>query len=134
MDIGNPIEAMASAIYSATIRDLPDIEYEYRKPGTGPDWESENRKRRPDAGRDIEAVQFSQTWGSTVLGFGGVGGASMTSAYVTVVHCMRAQASAVYFAGRFAYLIKKPHRIFYDDIRTNSMADVSKAHSRYKSP
>ena len=53
---------------------------------------------------DFEVHMFEQTWGSTALGFGGMGGQAMTTAntYVFVpVTCN--QNAFVYFGGQFAY-------------------------------
>jgi hypothetical protein len=55
---------------------------------------------------DFELYTFEQTWGSTALGFGGMGGQAITSArtYVFVpINCN--QQCIVYFAGRFAYKV-----------------------------
>lgn len=51
---------------------------------------------------------FPQTWGSTALGFGGIGGAAMTTAQTVVVFTYGAPIgkAAVYFGGRFAYLVE----------------------------
>ena len=53
---------------------------------------------------DFEICIFEQTWGSTCLGFGGVGGQAMTAANTYVfVPVMCNQDCFVYFGGRFAY-------------------------------
>jgi hypothetical protein len=52
---------------------------------------------------DMEIEIFSQTWGSTALGFGGIGGQMMTSAYTILVFVESKTKCFVYFAGRFAY-------------------------------
>ena len=116
MRIGSPFDALHEAIASATHKDLPDIEYwnrdwmAYRKlskdeqarlrPGEGP---GETRKRRPGAD-EVEIVMFPQTWSSTALGYGGMGGAAMTPAYTVIVSDMN--MFCVYFGcGRLAYAI-----------------------------
>ena len=53
---------------------------------------------------DFDMYTFEQTWGSTALGFSGIGGQAITTAntYVFVpVTCN--QNAFVYFGGRFAY-------------------------------
>lgn len=62
-------------------------------------------KERPQI-NDFELYTFSQTWGSTALGFDGIGGQAMTSArtYVLVPQNCN-QNCFVYFAGRFAYAV-----------------------------
>jgi hypothetical protein len=53
---------------------------------------------------DFEIHIFEQVWGSTALGFGGMGGQAITSATTYVLVPIHANARCfVYFAGRFAY-------------------------------
>lgn len=76
---------------------------------------------------DFEIYTFEQTWGSTALGFGGIGGQAMTSAttYVFVpVTCN--QKCFVYFAGRFAYAVNYSKE-FMDDVLKCNMASVAKS-------
>jgi hypothetical protein len=68
---------------------------------------------------DVEVFHFVQTWGSTALGFGGIGGSSMTSAYTTVV--LMDGSAAVYFAGRHAYSIPEYNTEFIVDVRSQNM-------------
>ena len=98
---------MASALYSAIHKDLPDVEYTYREPpvrdkngNRSTERKEEKRYRRPVADR-VNVIQFYQTWGSTALGFGGVGMASISTADTTIVES-EDRWVAVYFAGRFA--------------------------------
>ena len=76
---------------------------------------------------DFELYTFKQTWGSTALGFGGIGGQAMTEArtYVFVpVTCN--QKCFVYFAGRFAY--KADYcKALVEDIRNQNMEPVYRA-------
>lgn len=131
MHYGDPLNAMACALYSAIIKDLPDVEYIHRSPQrlneegeiVRPGVE-EIRTRRPHQDR-IEVTQFPQVWPSTALGFGGIGGASMTTADTTIITGERDEA-AVYFAGRFAYLVKQPNEEFYEALRRQQLAPVSK--------
>ena len=128
--MNNPIEDMASAVYSAILRDLPEYESiiqtmrEIREeiPGT-------LVKRRYHI-HEISACQFVQTWGSTALGFGGIGGQALTSAYTTIISTP--DYSAVYFGGRFAYLAKTENKEFQEDFYSQRMAEVSKSH-KYQS-
>ena len=75
---------------------------------------------------------FVQTWGSTALGFGGIGGAAMTSAYVCVIESNLLGQFAVYFDGRLAYRIEQSNSKFKEDIAAQQMADVNKAKGRYE--
>lgn len=74
---------------------------------------------------DFELYTFEQIWGSTALGFGGVGGQAMTTArtYVFVpANCN--QKCFVYFAGRFAYAVNYS-QIFMDDVLKGNVEAVS---------
>lgn len=53
---------------------------------------------------DFELHTFKQTWGSTALGFGGIGGQAITEANTYVfIPLVDNQKCLVYFGGRFAY-------------------------------
>ncbi len=126
----NPIETLAEAIYSATLRDLPGIEYESKTieqrknnlPG-------ELKKRRPDQ-RDITIRHFPQIWGSTALGFGGMGGASMSEAYTTIVF-LNNTIAAVYFGGGFAYSVMV-NEVFMKDVTACRAGSISDAQKNYE--
>ena len=83
----NPIQVLHETLGAALYRDLPDIEYSDR------DWSRwkvlskeeqteaiknnnvpETKKTRRPHDEDVEVYLFPQTWGSTALGYGGVGG------------------------------------------------------------
>lgn len=71
---------------------------------------------------DFEMISFNQTWGSTALGFGGIGGQAMTSArtYVFVpVTCE--EDCLVYFAGKFAYSVPYSQE-FVEDVKGENVA------------
>lgn len=128
MSTDYPIEALAGALHAACLRDLPDIPYRDR------DWEAHRkamdaltkeekaalyekerstgqaegpfieRTRRPTP-HGCSVVMFPQTWGSTALGFGGIGGQAITNAYTIIVECDHTGYRAVYFGGgKLAYL------------------------------
>ena len=94
----NPIQVLHETLGAALYRDLPDIEYSDR------DWSRwkvlskeeqteaiknnnvpETKKTRRPHDEDVEVYLFPQTWGSTALGYGGIGGSAMTSDYTVVV-------------------------------------------------
>lgn len=82
-----------------------------------------NPRNKPDA---FDLYMFEQTWGSTALGFGGIGGDAMTSAMTYVFVPQVEDDCIVYFAGRFAY--KVPYsRVFADDIAKQHMEPVYRA-------
>lgn len=76
---------------------------------------------------DTAVYSFPQTWGSTALGFGGIGGQAFTTAQ-TVVVVYRAYENpiqtAVYFGGRFAYKVETPNNEFWNDLRSMNMGEV----------
>ena len=76
---------------------------------------------------DFDMFIFAQTWGSTDLGFGGIGCQVMTTAntYVFVpVTCH--QNCFVYFDGRFAYQVPYSE-VFMEDVRNHRMVSQSSA-------
>lgn len=90
----------------------------------------------PMASRSVEEHEcfvhmFLQVWGSTALGFGGIGGQACTNAYTVVVFgpCYDA---AVFFGGRLAYHIHQPNRQFHEDVAAHSMSSVGSARKRYE--
>lgn len=129
MRLGNPIVAVASSLYSALLTDLPEVEYESRSfRGSLEKDESVKKKRRPYE-EEVSVYCFPQMWGSTALGFGGMGGASMTNAYtVVVVHNKNA---CVYFDGRLAYAIDSFPKEFWDDVKAQRVPSVEKAKTKY---
>lgn len=76
---------------------------------------------------DFEIIIFPQTWGSTALGFGGMGGQAITTAdtIVCIPECVD-QPCFVYFAGRFAYAVEWSER-FAKDVARHGMLPVSRA-------
>ena len=76
---------------------------------------------------DFELYTFNQTWGSTALGFGGVGVQAITEARTYVFVPMNCnQKCFVYFAGRFAYKADWCEAI-WEDIKNQNMAEVIRA-------
>lgn len=141
--------ALHSALAAACYQDLPDIEYHDRDWNA---WRAMSKEQQADAMRnntvpgisrkrrpqdyDVEVVMFPQTWGSTALGYGGMGGASITSAYTVVVS--EGDCHCVYFGrGELAYRIvgntmtPQGRENWFNDIRSQSLADRMRAASRY---
>jgi hypothetical protein len=75
---------------------------------------------------------FPQTWGSTALGFGGIGGQAITSAYVCVIESNLVGSYAVYFGGRLAYVIDRPNEKFIEDISKQRMVDANAGRKKYE--
>lgn len=76
---------------------------------------------------DFELHTFEQIWGSTALGFGGMGGQAITTArtYVLIPRLCN-QNCFVYFNGKFAYAVPYSD-ILMKDIRSQNMASVAKS-------
>ena len=76
---------------------------------------------------DFELHLFPQVWGSTALGFGGIGGQAMTEAmtYVFIPENVR-QNCFVYFGSRFAYSCPYSDT-FMIDVKNRNMASVSRS-------
>jgi hypothetical protein len=132
MKSGAPIDTLHHALAHAAHAAFPEIEYEDR------DWEHYSKtkedkrikKKRKPSEYDMEVrAMFPQTWGSTALGFGGIGGAAMTTAYTVVVECMGAYA--VYFGGHHAYTITQPNDQFFEDVAKQRMSAVRGAQKAY---
>jgi len=80
---------------------------------------------------DYQIHSFDQIWGSTALGFGGVGGSMMTTetTYVLIPDTIQDRAF-VYFGGRFAYVAVVNDR-FIEDLEKHDMKSVIIASQRY---
>lgn len=80
---------------------------------------------------DILSIEtFSQTWGSTALGFGGWGGQAITTANTTVIRLGNGQWP-VFFGGKLAYVVENPTKEFHEDLLNRRMADCQTAAKRY---
>lgn len=80
---------------------------------------------------DFELYTFEQTWESTALGFGGIGGQAITSARTYVFIPMNChQKCFVYFAGRFAYAVYYSEK-FMEDVLKRNVASISES-GKYK--
>ena len=131
---------LAAAMHQACLRDLPPIHYIGYDPAKAklkiPYAEKCTKPltRRPEP-YDLDGVEmWAQTWGSTALGFGGIGGAAMTTATVILVWGHNRNGVAVYFGGRHAYTIRRPNEKFHEDCRAKRLCDVGLYEERYESP
>lgn len=149
MQLGSPIEAVSAAIYHAAHIAFPDVHYKNRDWAALEGMSFEERKkmnindypmvdcvRRPQVEEVQVTAMFPQLWGSTALGFGGLGGAAMTPAY-TVVLTGPGNVLGVYWAGRLAYTIARDTATeaqlanFTEDLARNITASVKDAKDRY---
>lgn len=78
---------------------------------------------------DLEIFHFPQTWSSTTLGFPGIGGCAMCSAYTSVIFA--GDAVWVFFNGWFAYYIHEPTIELIEDVSGFNVAEVGKQ-GRYR--
>lgn len=133
MRLGSPVEALAAAVHHAALVALPELQYETR------DWDSPDRDarkpmvRRPEPDECEVFAMFVQSWGSTALGFGGLGGAAITPAYTVVIQGP-ARDFAVYWHGRFAYLVPAEsagRAQFLEDVAARRTANCRNAVTRY---
>jgi hypothetical protein len=84
----------------------------------------EEYKQHPE----VEVYSFPQGWGSTALGYGGIGGQAMTSAQTIVLYDMYYNVARVYFGGeRLAYQIINPSQKFFDDLGKCQMKEIYRA-------
>lgn len=75
----------------------------------------------------FEVNVFLQTWGSTCLGFGGIGGQAMTSAYTTVIWEESAGIYGVFFDEGLGYVIKNPNDLFMENMNSHRMFERSRS-------
>ena len=131
----NAVQNLSNVFAHAMYEGFPLIEYEDR------DWEHYSKtkhaklitKTRRHTERDIEVyAMFSQTWSSTALGFGGLGGQSITSAYTIVLRSNYLGQYCVYFGGRFAYHIKCINQNFIEDVMNREMCAVKNKSKYYE--
>lgn len=99
-------------------------------------WPGEWLALRPDSSQIEVKAMFTQAWGSTALGFGGIGGAAVTEAYTVVLQGPTGDL-AVYFGGRLAYKLARPradtpqNAVFREDLARCMLADVKTSVARY---
>jgi hypothetical protein len=135
--IDNPLrdihEAMAHAQYegfSDIVYDNMDLEAMQKAKTTEERIAAREKRtpttRRPWQGRDFWVYSmFPQSWGSTALGHGGMGGASMTTAYTIVLECPTTQEYLVYFGGQMCYKVDRKSKnleVFRKDIAEHNLA------------
>lgn len=141
MNATNPIETLAGCMAHAAYEAFPEYTYRDRdwpkhdawratlkreeyKTAVAPDdcWVEKTRRHSM---YDLTVYSmFPQTWSSTALGFGGVGGQAITSDYVCVIESGLVGQFAVYFGGRLAYVIQRPNGKFMEDVARQHMVDA----------
>lgn len=146
----NPISILSSALGAALYRDLPDIEYLNRDWNA---WKKLSQKEKADAIKnktepmlsskrrpaedEVEVHMFPQTWGSTALGYGGMGGAKTTDTHTVIIE-HRGWCCVYFGSSRLAYslnmyaLSEQGLKNFQNDMRNCTMAAVNEHEARYK--
>ena len=119
---------MAHAVYEG----FPEYEYESRD-FNNPDRDARVVKKTRHTEYNLTVkVMFPQVWSSTAMGFGGIGGQAITTAYTIVVESDIDTSCCVYFGGQFAYRIERPNEQFFEDLMNQQMTKVSGAKKRYE--
>jgi hypothetical protein len=149
MNATNPIETLAGCMAHAAYEAFPEYKYQDRnwanhdkwratltreemKTAVAPD-ECFVEKTRKHSYYDLTVYSmFPQTWSSTALGFGGIGGQAITSAYVCIIESNLVGGYAVYFGNRFAYLINRPNEKFAEDVERHRMVDARLGKATYE--
>lgn len=70
---------------------------------------------------EFDLYMYPQWWGSTALGFEGIGGQALTQAYTTVIVDEKTNYAGVFFEERLAYAILNPNERFWDDLNMKNM-------------
>lgn len=148
--MSNPISTLHEALSAAVLVDLPECVYTERD---WVEWNKMSKEQRDDAIRnntvpgtlhhrrpythEVDVTLFNQTWGSTALGYDGIGGAAMTDAYTVVVEFQGVYC--VYFGGgRLAYridprnLTSEGFEMFCKDLDTRNMPGQHEMRKKYK--
>lgn len=81
---------------------------------------------------DLEVYMFPQVWGSTSLGFGGMGGQMICSELTTIMGDAQNNVWGVFFGERCAYIVTNPTPEFWNDAREWCMESVPQAHIKYQ--
>lgn len=91
------------------------------------------KAREDDPYRSVDLVlhTFPQMWGSTALGFDGIGGQAMTEAYTTVVHERVTNTFVIFFGEKPCYSLIDPTEEFFEDLKNLRIAGVNEARDRY---
>lgn len=126
------ISCISYALHSALFLDLEPVKehgriwsFELNKQVQDP----EPKYRRPHEG-EVSVYSFPQSFSSTTLGFGGVGGQAFTTAQMTIVIC--GSNACVYVNGRLAYKINTYNEKFWQDLSDHNMRTAMQGKSAYE--
>jgi hypothetical protein len=76
---------------------------------------------------EIEVYMFPQMWGSTALGYSGMGESAMTSSHTIVFHNQNTGNVMLSYGGRFIRLMN-PNQLFFDDLFKQRIEPEYKLH------
>ena len=76
---------------------------------------------------NLVADVFLQTWASTALGFGGIGGQAISEAYTTVFGDVLKNVYVIFFGNSLAYIVENPTEKFFTDLKFRMLASVDKS-------
>ena len=137
----DPFRDLHSALAHAQYEGFSDIHYETRDFEAIRNAKSAEEKaqalhattpavRRPTM-RDIQIYNmFPQTWGSTALSHGGMGGASVTTAYTIVLECYATGEFLVYFGGEMCYKVSRRSKnidLFVEDCKNRCLTSKKRS-------
>lgn len=127
------LSAIGYAVHNALSNDLEPITYYSNV------WsfelnrhveDKDNPKQRRPRENEIDVYSFPQSFSSTSLGFGGVGGQAFTQAQVTVVIC--GVSAVTYVNGRLCHKINKFNVRFWTDLQQHSISDKIQGKKHYE--
>ncbi len=133
----DPITNLANCVAHAQYVGFSDIEYETRdwqayRDSNGKDDVRIPKTRRPTTRDFTVYAMFPQTWGSTALGHGGMGGAAVSTAYTVVLYCMETQEFLVYFGHEYCYTVRGRNELFLEDCRNQNIAGKRESAKYFK--
>ena len=140
----NPITDLANCIAHAQYVGFSDIEYERMDYDAVRNARTDEEKRasmsatvkalRRPTTRDFGVyAMFPETWGSTALGHGGMGGAAITTAYTIVLECYATREFLGYFGGKICYTVNRDSAnfdVFIEDCKNHKLVSKRES-SRY---
>ena len=71
---------------------------------------------------------FPQIWGSTALGYNGIGGSAMTTADTIIIFIHNGPARVYFASDKLAYEIEKPNNTFWKDIYDRNLKPQGEEH------
>lgn len=133
----DPISNLANCIAHAQYVGFSEIHYETRDWQTWRDSDGKEDKRLPVVRRPttrdfIVYAMFPQTWGSTALGHGGIGGSAITSAYTVVLECAETSELLVYFGSQFCYKVNMRSENYSKFVEDCNMQNLASKHESGK--